>query len=121
MSATQTTTTNPFKEGDVLCMKWGSSMVLIQFFEVTRVTKTCVGLRELEQKRVGNQQGYASPVPGQYKEPDGCAYNVHPDKLYTVKQYIDEAVVRIPAWPGEKDFSNARKWSGKEVWFNECD
>ena len=120
MNATQATTTNPFKEGDVICLKWGYSMVLVQFFEVTRTTKTCVGLRELKQQPVGNQQGYTKPIPGEYEEPSG-PYAVHPDKLYTVKQYADEALVRIPAWPGSKDYGNASKWDGEEVWFDHCD
>ena len=117
-----TNSTNPLKVGDILCLKWGITMTLIQFFEVTRTTKTCVGLRELAQKRAGNQQGYTIPVPGQYVEPDGCAYNVHENKLYTVgKSVFDETIVKIPSWPGSKDYGYARPWSGVDVMFDECD
>ena len=115
---------NPFKVGDILCLTWGYSMIIVQFYEVTRVTPSKVGLVELKQKEVstGYLSGYTKPLLGEYIEPDGTAYNVHPDKLYSVRPgYKDEPVVRIPDYPNGPDYRSAHIWSGRDVYFDHCD
>lgn len=59
---------NPYKAGDILCGSWGYSMVLPEFYEVIRTTRTQVILRELETyvSEGDYMQGHTMPKIGEY-------------------------------------------------------
>ena len=50
MKRTTTTTSNPFKVGDIVSTSWGYSMTIVDFYQVVRVTPCKVELRSIEQE-----------------------------------------------------------------------
>lgn len=64
MTRTNNTTTNPYKVGDIVFIRWGYSMILIQYYKVTRVTPGKVGMVELEQNEqyTGYLSGKTTPI-----------------------------------------------------------
>jgi hypothetical protein len=59
---------NPFMVGDILESSWGYDQTNVDFYEVVRVTKKSVELRELAKTttETGFMSGSTVPVPGKY-------------------------------------------------------
>lgn len=60
--------TTTIKPGDVWRAMWGCEQTNVDFYEVTRTTKTMVTLVQLEQYRMsdGDMSGYTKPIAGAY-------------------------------------------------------
>ena len=114
------TLTNPYKVGDILVSSWGYSMLIVQFYEVTKVTAKKVGLVELKtkEKPSGFLSGTTVPVLGQYVEQNGGPNRVGDGRLFKVS---DGGCVIIPDYPGSKSHIYARKWDGKPKSYDYCD
>ena len=117
-----TTSSNPYKVGDILVAVWGYSMLLVEFYEVTRTTACKVGLRQMKQNEVhtGFLCGETTPIPGEYEdyaEDNYCPYAVGEKSLYTVR----DGRVLIPDYKGGSEYLHAKKWSGVPRHFNHCD
>jgi len=113
-------TTNPYKVGDIVRMSWGYSMIIVQFYKVTRVTPSKVGLVELEisENYTGYLSGEAMPIADKEIEGSNSPYSVHADCLYKVRE---DGVIRIPSYRGGNDYRSAGRWNGKPAAFDYCD
>ena len=114
--AKNSTTSNPYKVGDIIYTISGYDMTLIDFYEVVHVTPCKVGITELQQDEVyeGFLSGRTTPKPGCYEERS----EYEPGKLFKVRE---DGNVVIPYWPGCSSYSLGRKWDGKPKYFNHCD
>lgn len=108
---------NLYKVGDIVCATWGYSMVIVNFYEVTRTTPAKVGLRRLKQERVSGDgwAGTCKPVPGEYDD-DDRPYN-DPNRLYKVQN----GEVQITDHPGDKHPIWGRPWDGSPKHYDHCD
>lgn len=120
--AKNTTTTNPYKVGDIVTTTWGYSMTIVDFYEVVRTTACKVELRQLKQDEnyTGFLSGETTPRLGEYEEPSNAPYSVHPGQLCKVRE---DGIILIPAHfgYGGHDMNYAGRWSGKPRHFNHCD
>lgn len=114
------TTNNPYKVGDVVYTSWGYSMIIVQFYKVTRVTPSKVGLVELEQNEdyTGYLSGVTTPILDKEIEGNNSPYSAHEDCLYKV---CEDGRVRIPSYRGGHDYKSAWRWNGNPVTFDHCD
>lgn len=114
------TTSNPYKVGDVVYTSWGYSMIIVQFYKVTRVTPSKVGLVELEQNEdyTGYLSGVTTPILDKEIEGNNSPYSAHEDCLYKV---CEDGRVRIPSYRGGHDYKSAWRWNGNPVTFDHCD
>lgn len=114
------TTDNPYKVGDILVSSWGYSMIIVNFYEVTRVTAKKVELAELkqEQTQTGFLSGTTVPVLGKYVEQDGGPCMVGKGKLFVVRE---SGSVVIPDYPGGRTHIYAKKWDGRPRSYDFCD
>lgn len=114
---TTTTATNPFKVGDIVSTSWGYSMIIVDFYQVVRVTASKVELRELEQKAEGGGwSGKCVPIPGAFVFQTG-PFSVKEGQLCKVHGNC----VKIPSYPGSGDFNYAHKWNGQPEFYDHCD
>ena len=120
MTRTNNTATNPYKVGDVVYISWGYSMIIVQFYKVTRVTPSKVGLVELEQNEdyTGYLSGETTPIIDKEIEGNNSPYSAHEDCLYKV---CEDGRIRIPSYRGGHDYKNAHKWHGTPLTFDHCD
>lgn len=120
MTRTNNTATNPYKVGDIVFIRWGYDMILIQYYKVTRVTPSKVGLVELEQDEqyTGYLSGKTTPIEDKEIEGSNAPYSAHKDCLYKV---CEDGRIRIPSYRGGHDYKNAEKWHGTPLTFDHCD
>ena len=120
MKKNTTTTNNPYKVGDIVFIRWGYSMILIQYYKVTRVTPSKVGLVELEQDEQydGFLCGKTTPIVDREIAGNNSPYSAHEDCLYKV---CEDGRIRIPDYRGGHDYESARKWHGTPLTFDHCD
>lgn len=98
-------TTTTIKPGDIWCSRWGIEQTNVEFYEVTRTTKTMVTLAQIDQpdEHDGNMGGRTVPIPG--------------------KRTGDKPVRRKVKWyDGEPyahlcDYETARPWNGSPAYF----
>lgn len=114
------TTSNPYQVGDIVFIRWGYSMILIQYYRVTRVTPSKVGLVELEQDEQydGFLSGKTTPIVDKEVADNDSPYSVHKECLYKV---CEDGRIRIPSYQGGHDYKNAKKWHGTPLTFDHCD
>jgi len=69
MNETQTEI-NPVAVGDIFCMSWGYDQTNVNYFEVTRLSKSGFFVREIGCESIPNTQGFmcedVKPAPGKF-------------------------------------------------------
>lgn len=88
-------TTTTIKPGDVWCSTWGHEQTNVDFYEVTRVTKTTITLQQLECLILDNpatMTGITKPMRG--------AYTSDKPVRRKVKVYNDEPYVSLGNYAG---------------------
>lgn len=95
------------KIGTILCSRWGYSMTDYHFYEVVRRTEKTVWYRQLKTEATGNQEGYRSPIIGEYK--GNQVYSARLKEGHDGKAFIKTSFEEF-----------GRIWDGKPKWYN-CD
>lgn len=97
---------HPLKVGDILYASWGYNQTNIDFYEVTRLMKRMVEIREIASKLDHAERGadYLVPVPGKFI---GRKLRKLPDSKGTVRI---TSYAWAYLWDGKPKYQTATGW-----------
>jgi len=105
------------KVGDILACIWGSTMTLVDFYRVEKITAKTLLIVKLESKETdeGFLTGRSVPTDVEYIRPHGEGREV-------LRVYAGGGFAKGTYFSKKHGFCQTfEKWNGKPVYYNHCD